>query len=437
LEVTPAVVTITAASSAGVFYAFQTLRQLLPGEIFSPAVVAGVRWAIPCVTIEDYPRFKWRGLMLDSSRYFMPKAFIKKFIDALALHKMNIFHWHLTDDQGWRLEIKKYPKLTEVGAWRAVSLIGHLRNKPRQYDGRPHGGFYTQEDVRDIVTYAADRHVTVVPEIEMPGHNRAAIAAYPHLGNNAEPIDVGTTWGIEPNILNVEESTILFFQDVLAEVLELFPSQYIHVGGDEAVKDQWNLSPQVQARMKELGLKDVHAMQSYFIGRMDEYLTARGRSLIGWDEILEGGLSPNATVMSWRGVEGAIAAARQGHDCVMASKTHAYFDYAQSKSPAEPLNIGGFIPLSRVYSFDPIPAELSADQAAHVLGVQGQLWTEYMPTPAHVEYMAHPRSSAIAEIAWSPAGEKDFDQFVHRLRLHLERLKEQGIGFRELDEVEL
>jgi hexosaminidase len=420
-----------------VFYAFQTLRQLLPVEIFSSAVVSGTRWVIPCVTIEDQPRFKWRGLMLDSSRYFMPVPFIKKFIDAMSLHKMNIFHWHLTDDQGWRLEIKKYPKLTEVGAWRAQTLIGHLRNKPRQYDGRPHGGFYTQDDVRAIVAYAADRYVTVVPEIEMPGHNRAAIAAYPHLGNNAEPIDVGTTWGVEPNILNVEESTILFFQDVLAEVLELFPSQYIHVGGDEAVKDQWNQSPQVQARIKELGLKDVHEMQSYFIGRMDEFLNARGRSLIGWDEILEGGLSPNATVMSWRGMDGAVNAARQGHNCVMASKTHAYFDYAQSKSPTEPLNIGGFVPLSRAYSFDPIPPELTADQARHVLGVQGQLWTEYMPTECHVEYMAHPRSSALAEVAWSPAGGKDYDGFVERLRPHLERLTRLGIQYRALDEVGL
>ena len=344
LEVTPQRVTIRAPQEAGVFYAMQSLRQLLPPAIFAKSVQQGTTWSIPGVRMEDYPRFKWRGAMMDVSRHFMPKDFVLSFIDLLALHKMNVFHWHLTDDQGWRIEIKKYPKLTQVGGWRKQTRLGH-ENRPRGFDKKPHGGFYTQKEIRDVLEYARQRYITIVPEIEMPGHAQAAIAAYPELGNTNEPLEVSTQWGIHKNIYNTNEKTILFLQDVLAEVLALFPSQFIHVGGDEAVKDQWRASPQVQARIKELGLKDEHEMQSYFIRRMDTFLTAKGRRLIGWDEILEGGLAPGATVMSWRGIKGGITAAKAGHDVVMAPTTHTYFDYYQAKEEGEPLAIGGFLPV--------------------------------------------------------------------------------------------
>ncbi len=338
---------------------------------------------MPCGTIEDRPRFGWRGMMLDCSRHFMPIEFIYQWIDLLAIHKMNVFHWHLTDDQGWRIEIKKYPKLTEIGAWRKETLIGHALSKQQhRYDGTPHGGFYTQDQIRSVVKYAAARNVTVVPEIEMPGHSQAAIAAYRHLGNTAQPIDVWTSWGVNANILNVEESTIRFFQDVLTEVMELFPSPFIHIGGDEALKDQWKASPRAQARMAELGLKNEHELQSWFIRRMDEFLASRGRTLVGWDEILEGGLAPGAMVMSWRGEEGGIAAADAGHDVVMSPQQRVYFDHYQSENKdEEPLAIGGFTPIEHVYQYEPVPAAMDEKAAAHVQGAQAQLWTEYVPDP--------------------------------------------------------
>lgn len=318
LDVTPRRVTIRAPREAGIFYGVQTLRQLLPPPIFSSRAQPAVDWIIPGVHVEDQPRFRWRGAMLDVSRHFMPKDFVLSFIDVLALHKLNTFHWHLTDDQGWRIEIKKYPRLTQVGAWRKETRLGHERRSAHGFDKMPHGGFYTQREIRDVVEYARQRHITVVPEIEMPGHAQAAIAAYPELGVTGEPREVWGRWGINANIFNPGEKTILFMQDVLSEVVELFPSQFIHVGGDEAIKDQWKASAEVQARLKELGLKDEHELQSYFIRRMDTFLTSKGRRLIGWDEILEGGLAPGATVMSWRGVKGGITAAKSGHDVVMA-----------------------------------------------------------------------------------------------------------------------
>jgi hexosaminidase len=358
LTVTPSHVLARAAQPAGLFYAAQSLRQLLPPEIFHPARVEDVAWMMPCVEIEDIPRFGWRGAMLDVSRHFMPKEFVLRFIDLLALHKLNVFHWHLTDDQGWRIEIKKYPRLTEVGAWRKETLVGRLlRDTEMVFDGTPHGGFYTQDDVHEVVAYAQARHVTVVPEIEMPGHAQAAITAYPELGNVIEPLDVRTYWGICENVYNVEESTLTFLQDVLDEVLDLFPSTFIHVGGDEVPKKQWRESPAAQARMRELGLHDEEELQSYFIRRMDAYLTSKGRRLLGWDEILEGGVAANATVMSWRGVAGGIAAAGSGHDVVMAPNIYTYFDYYQSEDrDHEPLAIGGFVPLERAYAFEPVGA---------------------------------------------------------------------------------
>jgi hexosaminidase len=437
LEVTPTRVTIRASAPAGAFYAVQTLRQLLPVQILRDAKVEGVAWTVPAVNIEDAPRFGWRGAHLDAGRHFMPKEFVKKFIDLLALHKLNRFHWHLTEDQGWRIEIEKYPRLTEIGSWRRETLVGrqaaYADSTQWRFDGRPHGGFYTQDDVREIVAYARARFVTVVPEIEMPGHAQAAIAAYPALGNIGDTGAVSTHWGVHRRILNPEESTIRFMQDVLTEVLVLFPGRYVHIGGDEAAKDEWVASARAQARIRELGLKDEHELQSYFIRRMDEFLTARGRSLVGWDEILEGGLAPNAVVMSWRGTAGGIAAAQAGHDVVMAPTSHTYFDYYQSRDTlSEPIAIGGYLPLEVVYGYDPLPAELTADQARHVLGAQGQLWTEYMPGPRQVEYMAFPRLTALAEVLWSPRERKDFADFTARLATHLQRLSILDVNFRPL-----
>ncbi len=425
---------LTAGTSGGVFWGMQTIRQLLPAQIFSPARVAGVAWEMPAVEIEDRPRFGWRGLMLDCARHFMPVEFIYKWIDLLSIHKMNVFHWHLTEDQGWRIEIKKYPKLTEVGAWRSQTRVGHSREKERRFDGKPHGGFYTQEQIRQVVRYAFQRNVTIVPEIEMPGHSVAAIAAYPELGNTGQQLQVWTDWGINPNILNAEDSTIRFYQDVLTEVMELFPSPFIHIGGDEAPKEQWEQSPRAQARIKELGLKNEHELQSWFIRQMDQFLSAHGRRLIGWDEILEGGLAPGATVMSWRGEEGGIAAAQAGHDVVMAPHLATYLNYYQVENgTGEPLAIGGFLPLETVYDYDPIPAALNDEQARHVLGAQGQLWTEYIPNPRHVEYMAYPRACALAEVVWSAKQPRQLDQFVPRLKTHLQRLKLMDVNFHPLD----
>ncbi len=432
LEVTSRTVTMRAPRPAGLFYACQTLRQLLPVQIYREATMKGIRWEIPCVKIEDHPRFTWRGAMLDSARYFMPKEFVKKFIDLLAMHKMNSFHWHLTDDQGWRIEIKKYPLLTEIGAWRKESIVGHYRDKPRKFDGIRHGGFYSQEDIREIVAYARARHINVVPEIEMPGHAQAAIAAYPELGNTKEKLDVSTVWGVHSNIYNANEETIRFLQDVLTEVLELFPSKFIHIGGDEARKDQWKASPAIQVRIQELNLKDEHELQSYFIKRMDAFLTSKGRRLIGWDEILQGGLAPNATVMSWRGEKGGITAAKAGHDVVMAPTTYTYLDYYQSRDPNEPLAIGGYLPLSKVYNYNPIPKELSQEQARHILGTQGQIWTEYIPNPKKAEYMAFPRLTALAEVAWTQNHRKDYIDFLERLNIHLQRLNALDVNYRPI-----
>lgn len=428
-------VTIRASERAGVFYGMQSLRQLLPPAILREAKMEGISWTVPAVTIEDYPRFTWRGAHLDVCRHFMPKEFVKKYIDLLALHKMNSFHWHLTEDQGWRIEIRKYPRLTEVGGWRQETLVGQYESNParRVYDGQRHGGFYTQDDIREIVAYARERFINVVPEIEMPGHAQAAIAAYPELGNTGDTLPVMTIWGVSENILNPEERTVAFMQDVLTEVLELFPGPFIHIGGDEAVKTQWKSSARAQARMRGLGLRNEEELQSWFIHRMDEFLTTHGRRLVGWDEILEGGLAPNATVMSWRGISGGITAARAGHDVIMAPGSHTYFDHYQSENRAgEPLAIGGFTPIEKVYAFDPMPDSLEPQFQKHILGAQAQVWTEYIKTPKHVEYMAFPRMSALAEGLWTPLARKDYADFSGRLPTHLERLKVLDVNFRPL-----
>jgi hexosaminidase len=437
LDVTGERVEVRAPQPAGLFYGVQSLRQLLPPAVLRDARQPGVAWTVPAVRVEDRPRFPWRGAHLDVARHFMPVDFVKKWIDLLALHKLNTFHWHLTDDQGWRLQIARYPRLAEVGGCRARTLRGAFTTDEatRRYDDTRHCGSYSPDDVREIVAYAAERHVTVVPEIEMPGHAQALLAAHPELGVHPDSaIQPMQVWGVSDFILNVEESTIAFMQDVLAAVLELFPSPFIHVGGDEADKTQWRASARVQTRRRELGLPDEHALQSWFIRRMDSWLAARGRRLIGWDEILEGGLAPNAAVMSWRGTAGGIAAARAGHDVVMAPTSHTYFDYYQARDQAgEPLAIGGFLPLDTVYAFEPVPAGLTPDAARHVLGAQAQHWTEYMPTPRHVEYMAFPRLAALAEVVWTPPARKEYAHFRRRLATHTARLAALGLNARPLD----
>jgi hexosaminidase len=439
LDVTPSAIVVRASAPAGAFYALETVKQLLPAAIFREAAPATRAWTVPAVHIEDTPRFSWRGAHLDAGRHFMPKEFVKKYVDLLARHKMNRFHWHLTEDQGWRIEIKKYPKLTELGSCREQTLVGPYVSDPakRVFDGKKHCGFYTQEDVREVVAYAAERMITVVPEIEMPGHAQAAIFAYPQLSSMPDSVPnpgVLQVWGVSPWIINPTDENVAFMQDVLREVLGLFPGPWIHIGGDEAIKDQWKANPAIQARIKALGLKDEHEMQSWFIRQMDSFLTKEGRRMVGWDEILEGGLAENATVMSWRGMDGGIAAAKSGHDVVMAPGSHTYFDHYQSRDKkAEPLAIGGFTPIDSVYAFEPIPAVLTPEQAKHILGFQAQLWSEYIPNPKHLEYMAYPRMVALSEGLWTAKANKNFGDFMGRLPAHLLRLDAMDVNYRRPD----
>ncbi len=434
LEVDAKGARLRSGTDAGLFYAAQSLRQLFPPEMFNPGVTDGVNWIASGARISDRPRFAWRGAHLDVCRHFMPLVFVKRLIDLMALHKLNTFHWHLTEDQGWRLEIKKYPRLTEIGAWRSGTRVGHEIGGSG-FDTVRHGGFYTQAEARELVAYAAQRHITIVPEIEMPGHAQAAIAAYPELGNTSAQLEVGRMWGVIESVFNPSEHTIQFLQDVLLEVMDVFPSTYIHVGGDECPKREWQESPAAQARMQELGLKDENELQSYIIRRMDAFLTDHGRKLIGWDEILEGGLSPNATVMSWRGEEGGIHAAKAGHDVVMVPQSHVYFDHHQfSDTSREPLAIGGYTPLEKVYHYDPIPAALTDIEAKHVLGSQSQLWTEYVPTPDHAEYMLFPRLCALSEVVWTPQDQKSYSGFLERMDLHVQRLNALGVKHAALPE---
>lgn len=429
LAVTPDHIEIHAAGAPGLFYAVQTLRQLLPVEIESSSHVSGVEWAIPAVTIEDQPRFGWRGMHLDVGRHFFPVEFIKKFLDLMALYKLNVFHWHLTEDQGWRIEIKRYPRLTEIGSRRTATPYPHDR---KQLDGIPYGGYYTQDEIREVVAYAQARSITVVPEIEMPGHAVAALASYPELGCVGENYEVRTFWGIAEDVFCAgNEDVYTFVENVLSEVLDLFPGEFIHIGGDECPKVRWQECPKCQAMIQREGLANEHELQSYFIRRVETFLNAHGRRLIGWDEILEGGLAPNATVMSWRGSKGGIEAAAAGHDVVMSPNTHCYFDYFQSEDREnEPPAIGGYLPLEHVYMFDPTEG-IPADKAKHVLGGQGNVWTEYLPTSELVEYMAYPRACALAERLWSPAADADYDDFLRRLESHLQRLDRMGVNYRQ------
>jgi hexosaminidase len=445
-----------ARTAAGLSRGVQTFRQLLPIEperAVNPASASG-QWQIPCVRIIEVPRYPHRGMLLDCGRHFMSKEFVKRYIDLLAYHKLNVLHWHLTEDQGWRIEISKYPKLTEIGAWRTITRDSERTESQDGRDGRTtqatepqdgrdgrttqatrttpptgrYGGFYTQDDVREIVAYAASRYIAVIPEIEMPGHSLAALASYPELSCTGGPFEVGTQWGIYDDVYCAgNERTFEFLEDVLSEVIELFPSRFIHIGGDECPKERWKKCAKCQARIKSEGLNDEHELQSYFIRRIEKFLNGKGRRLIGWDEILEGGLAPNATVQSWRGMDGAIAAATSGHDVISSPTSHCYLDYAQGRNPGEPTNMG-FLPLSRVYEFEPTPPQLTEEQVRHVLGLEGNMWTEHAPPPL-VDRQVFPRLCAIAEIGWSPKERRDWDDFQRRMKVHHKRLDALGVMY--------
>ncbi|MVM35418.1 family 20 glycosylhydrolase [Spirosoma sp. HMF4905] len=427
LQISTQGIKLTGHDEAGLFYGVQSLTQL-----FAQSKSA----TIPACDITDYPRFSYRGMHLDVSRHMFSVAFIKKYIDELALYKFNTFHWHLTDDQGWRIEIKKFPELQQKAAYRTETMIGHKKELPHRFDGKRYGGYYTQAEVRDIVQYAAQRHITVIPEIEMPGHAMAALSAYPKLGclkpngQPGGPYQAATFWGVFDDVFCAgNDSTFAFLEGVLDEVIDLFPSMYIHVGGDECPKTRWKTCAKCQARIRDEHLKDEDELQSYFIRRIEKHVNKKGRQVIGWDEILEGGLSPGATVMSWRGIEGGIEAIRQKHNAIMTPESHVYFDYYQSLYPEEPLAAAGYTPLSKVYSYEPIPADISPDEAIYLKGVQGTVWSEYLDSPAQAEYMLFPRAIAVAEIAWSQRQNRNYPDFLRRLRLQEILLKRLNVQY--------
>jgi len=439
LTATTNAIVIRAPAQAGLFYGGQTLRQLLPPDIFSNHVVAGVDWQVPCVSISDWPRFQWRGMMLDVSRHFFNKLEVERLLDEMALHKLNRFHWHLVDDQGWRIQIKKYPELTQVGAWRQSSAVAAPETNHLQApwldtsaygpDGR-YGGYYTQDDIREVVAYASARYIIIIPEIEMPGHSTAALAAFPQLSCSGGPFSTDIHNGVNRGIYCTgNEETYVFLQNVLAEVFELFPTKYIHIGGDEVPIENWQNCPKDQAVIEREGLKDASQLESYFVRRMEKFINAHGHTLIGWSEIRNGGLAENAVVMDWIG--GAVEAAASGHDVVMSPTGSCYLDYYQSQNNvAEPRSIGGYVPLEKVYRFEPMPKNLPAQSAAHILGAQGNLWTEYVASFPHVEYMAFPRMCAMAEVTWSPKSARNWDDFKARLQVHAHRLDALGVNYR-------
>jgi len=411
---------VSAFDPHGLFYGVQTLLQMIPFE-------KSKTFQIPCLSILDHPKFAWRGMHLDVGRHFFSVDFIKKYIDYIALYKMNTFHWHLTEDQGWRIEIKKYPKLTEIGAWRKGSMVGHYNDQ--KFDTIRYGGFYTQNEIKEVVAYAKERHVTVVPEIEMPGHSLAALAAYPEFSCTGGPFEVANVWGVLEDVYCPKEETFSFLEDVLTEVMALFPSEYIHIGGDECPKIRWKNCAYCQNLMREKGLKDEHELQSYFIQRIEKFVNSKGRKIIGWDEILEGGLAPNAAVMSWRGTEGGIAAAKEKHFVVMTPGSHCYFDHYQGDPKNEPVAIGGYTNLEKVYGFNPIPKELSTEEAQYILGAQANVWTEYMKIPEHVEYMIMPRMAALSEVLWGTSIPDLYKNFEKRLMHHFQIYDQKGINY--------
>lgn len=438
LSVNPDSIIVKASQPNGFFYAVQTLYQLLPPAVYGQAKVKDAEWSIPAVEIKDEPQFAYRGLMLDVCRHFAPTDYIYKFIDLLAMNKMNTFHWHLTEDQGWRIEIKKYPKLTEIGSKRKETLIDYyFTNYPQIFDGKEHGGYYTQEQIKDIVAYAASKQITIIPEIEMPGHALAALAAYPELScDSTKQYEVATTWGVFDDVFCPSETTFTFLENVLDEVMALFPSPYIHIGGDECPKTAWKNSSYCQQLIKQLGLKDdttpsqvdgkkhtkEEKLQSYFITRMEKYLNSKGRNIIGWDEILEGGLAPNATVMSWRGIEGGINAAKAGHNAIMTPGAFAYLDHYQEDPANAPTTIGGYNTLKRTYSYNPVPEDADSLVKKHIIGIQGNLWREYMVNSERIDYQAFPRAIAIAETGWTNASNKNWKHFCERMVTTFDRL---------------
>ncbi len=422
IAVNPQQVTISGADAAGIFYGIQTLRKSLPTGVIQAMEEKARRdckIVLPCATVSDYPRFHYRGMHLDVCRHFMPLDSVKIYIDMLAMHGMNRFHFHISEDQGWRMEIKKYPKLTEIGAYRKNTVIGHNSGA---YDTIPHGGFYTQDEMHDLVQYAADRYITIIPEIDLPGHMQAALASYPELGCTGGPYEVWNMWGVSEDVLCAgREETMLFLEDVLNEVMDVFPSDIIHIGGDECPKVRWHECPRCQAKIKELGLKAQGKysaedfLQSYVMSRMEKVIEARGRRIIGWDEILEGEVAKNAIVMSWRGIDGGIDAARLGHDVIMTPNTYLYFDYNQTEDVSkEPVVVTGYLPVEIVYGFEPVPSELTPEEQKHIIGVQANIWTEHIPYFRYVQYNAMPRMAALAEIQWCQPEQKDYDAFVNR-----------------------
>ena len=420
---------VKASTEIGFFYAIQTLMQLMPPQVYQKDFNENSVVELPCCEIKDFPRFPYRGLHLDVSRHFFPVSFIKKYIDLMAIHKMNFFHWHLTDDQGWRIEIKKYPKLQELASRRNETWIGHY-NSGLGYDKTPYGGYYTQEEVKEIVEYAKSKYVTIVPEIEMPGHALAAITAYPEFSCTGGPHQVAGTWGVFDDVFCTTDVTFEFLQNILEEVITMFPySPYIHIGGDECPKTRWKECPKCQKRIKEEGLKDEKELQTYFVNRISRFIESKGRHVIGWDEVLEGGIPQDVIIMSWRGEDGAIQAVNQNHFAIMTPNGNMYLDYYQGVPESEPIAIGGFLPLSRVYEYDPIPKVISEQKAHFILGVQGNLWTEYIATPEHVEYMIFPRAAAVAEIGWSPKENKNYQNFLHRLTTHFKRLDQLNVNY--------
>ncbi len=423
---------LEAADKEGIFYGVQTIRQLLPAVLENGSEASIQVLEIPSVEIMDAPKFRYRGMHLDVARHFFSKEFIKEYISYLAMLKMNYFHWHLTEDQGWRIEIEQFPRLTSHAAYRDETLIGHYNDTPQTFDGQRYGGYYSKKDIKEIVSFAKQHYITIIPEIEMPGHAQAAISAYPELGCSGEQVPVATKWGVFENIYCPNQKTFAFLKGVLTEVMDLFPGNYIHIGGDEAPKKQWKQCAHCQKLIQDLNLKDEHELQSWFIKEIETFLNDNGKKMIGWDEILEGGLAPNATVMSWRGTQGGIEAAKSGHNVIMTPTSHAYFDYYQSEDPREPLAIGGYLPLEKVYAFNPVPDELDKDEASYILGAQGNVWTEYMKTEEQVEYMIFPRILAMSEVLWSGPSEnieEDYPDFAVRVLNYFERLDHKKVNY--------